>query len=125
MMRSRFPGIMLALAASVALLGCGKEEPPPPPAPTAPPPKPEITVKLGHARIYAPMTGVVVAKHADVGALASNHRIVRRSENIRGIKTPTYANAVGSGGKSVPLRSAPERFPPSASSAAMPWSDPR
>lgn len=48
---------MLALAASIALIGCGKEEPPPPPpapAPVTPPPKPEITVNLGHV---APMTG--------------------------------------------------------------------
>ncbi|MCX8146158.1 MAG: branched-chain amino acid ABC transporter substrate-binding protein [Azovibrio sp.] len=57
MKTSRFPGLMLALAASVALIGCGKEEPPPPPpapAPVTPPPKPEITVNLGHV---APMTG--------------------------------------------------------------------
>ncbi len=57
MTTSRFPGIMLALAAAVTLMGCGKEEPPPPPpapAPVAPPPKPEITVNLGHV---APMTG--------------------------------------------------------------------
>jgi branched-chain amino acid transport system substrate-binding protein len=61
---SCFPGITLALAASIALIGCGqKEEPKPPaaapaaapaPAPVAPPPKPEVTVKLGHV---APMTG--------------------------------------------------------------------
>jgi len=59
MTTSRFPGIMLALAAGIALIGCGKEAPPPPPpppppAPVAPPPKPEITVNLGHV---APMTG--------------------------------------------------------------------
>ena len=62
---SRFPGITLALAASIALIGCGqKEEPKPqaaapapaaaPAAPPPPPPKPEVTVKLGHV---APMTG--------------------------------------------------------------------
>jgi branched-chain amino acid transport system substrate-binding protein len=62
---SRFPGITLALAASIAMIGCGqKEEPKPqaaapapavaPAAPPPPPPKPEVTVKLGHV---APMTG--------------------------------------------------------------------
>ena len=62
---SRFPGITLALAASIAVIGCGqKEEPKPqaaapapaaaPAAPPPPPPKPEVTVKLGHV---APMTG--------------------------------------------------------------------
>ncbi|MDQ5882329.1 MAG: branched-chain amino acid transport system substrate-binding protein [Pseudomonadota bacterium] len=62
---SRFPGITLALAASIALIGCGQKEEPKPqaaaPAPAAapvtpppPPPKPEVTVKLGHV---APMTG--------------------------------------------------------------------
>mgnify|MGYP002784553394 CR=1 FL=1 len=56
---SRFPGITLALAASIALIGCGqKEEPKPqaaaPAAPAAPAPKPEMTVKIGHV---APMTG--------------------------------------------------------------------
>ncbi len=56
---SRFPGITLALAASIALIGCGqKEEPKPqaaaPAAPAAPAPKPEMTVKVGHV---APMTG--------------------------------------------------------------------
>jgi branched-chain amino acid transport system substrate-binding protein len=62
---SRFPGITLALVASIAVIGCGqKEEPKPqaaapapaaaPAAPPPPPPKPEVTVKLGHV---APMTG--------------------------------------------------------------------
>ena len=62
---SRFPGITLALAASIALIGCGQKEEPKPqaaaPAPAAapvtpppPPPKPEVSVKLGHV---APMTG--------------------------------------------------------------------
>jgi branched-chain amino acid transport system substrate-binding protein len=61
---SCFPGITLALAASIALIGCGQKEEPKPqaaapaavpaPAPAAPPPKPEVTVKLGHV---APMTG--------------------------------------------------------------------
>ncbi len=59
---NRFPGITLALAASIAVIGCGQKEEPKPaaapaPAPAAAPapaPKPEVTVKLGHV---APMTG--------------------------------------------------------------------
>ena len=62
MQLTRFPGITLALAASIAVIGCGKkEEPAPAPAPApaaatapAPAPKPEVTVKIGHV---APMTG--------------------------------------------------------------------
>ena len=69
MTTSRFPGIMLALAAAVAVIACGKEEPPPPPpAPVAPPPKPEITVNLGHA---APLSGPLahLGKDNENGAL--------------------------------------------------------
>ncbi len=63
MQLTRFPGITLALAASIALIGCGQKEEPKPqaaapaPAPAAAPapaPKPEVTVKIGHV---APMTG--------------------------------------------------------------------
>lgn len=59
MTNPRIPGLMLALAASIAMIGCGKEEPPPPPpapAPVAPPPKPEVTVTLGHV---APLSGAL------------------------------------------------------------------
>jgi len=62
---TRFPGIALALAASLALIGCGQKEAPKPqaatpapvPAPAAAPApaaKPEQIVRLGHV---APMTG--------------------------------------------------------------------
>ena len=62
MQLTRFPGITLALAASIAVIGCSRRKNPPPrllrppaaaPAP-APAPKPEVTVKIGHV---APMTG--------------------------------------------------------------------
>jgi len=60
---SRIPSITLAIAAAIAMLGCGqKEEPKAAPAPAAPAaaapaapaPTPEVTVKLGHV---APLTG--------------------------------------------------------------------
>lgn len=46
-------GLVLSIAAALALIGCGKEAPPPPPA-AAPAPPPPLVVKLGHA---APLTG--------------------------------------------------------------------
>ena len=49
-----FPGIMLTLAAALALAGCQKSEPPAPAAAPAAPQAREITVKIGHA---APLTG--------------------------------------------------------------------
>lgn len=57
----QFPvkGITLAIAAALALFGCGKEEPrqqapAPQAAPAAPPSMPTVTVKIGHS---APLTG--------------------------------------------------------------------
>ena len=59
---SRIPSMTLAIAAAIAMIGCGqKEEPKPAPAPAAAPAapaapaaKPELTIKLGHV---APLTG--------------------------------------------------------------------
>lgn len=42
------------LAAAIALLGCGKEEPKQPPVTAAPPPPPSIEIKIGHV---GPLTG--------------------------------------------------------------------
>ncbi|WP_201212197.1 branched-chain amino acid ABC transporter substrate-binding protein [Rhodocyclus purpureus] len=56
MSNARFPGIMLTLVASLALVACGKEEQKAPAAPPAPAAKPEITVSLGHV---APLTGAL------------------------------------------------------------------
>ncbi len=60
----RVPGVLVVLAASVAVIGCGKKEEPkaaaPAPAPAAaapaPAPKPEMVVKIGHV---APLTGTI------------------------------------------------------------------
>jgi branched-chain amino acid transport system substrate-binding protein len=59
----RTPGVLLVLAASLAVIGCGKKEEPkaaaPAPAPVAAPapaPKPEMVVKIGHV---APLTGPI------------------------------------------------------------------
>ncbi|MBL8395049.1 MAG: branched-chain amino acid ABC transporter substrate-binding protein [Candidatus Accumulibacter sp.] len=58
----RIPGVLVVLAASVALIGCGKKEEPkaaapaPAPAAAAPAPKPEMVVKIGHV---APLTGPI------------------------------------------------------------------
>ncbi|MBW7902084.1 MAG: branched-chain amino acid ABC transporter substrate-binding protein [Rhodocyclaceae bacterium] len=59
MQLSRFPGITLVLAASIALIGCGQKEEPKPQAAApadsaASAPKPEVVVKIGHV---APITG--------------------------------------------------------------------
>ena len=57
MRMTRFPGILFAVAAAVAMVGCGKkEEPKPAAAPTAPAGKPEMVVKIGHV---APLTGPI------------------------------------------------------------------
>jgi len=60
---ARIPGVLIVLAASVAMIGCGKKEEPkaaaPAPAPAAAPapaPKPEMVVKIGHV---APLTGPI------------------------------------------------------------------
>ncbi len=57
----RIPGVLVVLAASVAVIGCGKKEEPkaaaPAPAATpAPAAKPELVVKIGHV---APLTGPI------------------------------------------------------------------
>jgi branched-chain amino acid transport system substrate-binding protein len=60
----RIPGVLVVLAASVAVVGCGKKEEPkaaaPAPAPAAArlhrQPKPEMVVKIGHV---APLTGPI------------------------------------------------------------------
>lgn len=58
----RIPGVLVVLAASVAVIGCGKKEEPkaaapaPAPAAAAPAPKPEMVVKIGHV---APLTGPI------------------------------------------------------------------
>jgi len=64
MTHSRISSMTLAMAAAIALIGCGQKEeakpaaPAPvaeaPAAPAAPAPAPEVTVKLGHV---APLTG--------------------------------------------------------------------
>ena len=62
MSNPRIPSMTLAIAAAIAMIGCGQKEEPKPvaapaPAPVAapvPPPAPELTVKLGHV---APLTG--------------------------------------------------------------------
>ncbi|HNL97131.1 MAG TPA: branched-chain amino acid ABC transporter substrate-binding protein [Accumulibacter sp.] len=58
----RIPGVLVVLAASLAVIGCGKKEEPkaaapaPAPAAAAPAPKPEMVVKIGHV---APLTGPI------------------------------------------------------------------
>jgi branched-chain amino acid transport system substrate-binding protein len=63
MKHAHIPGVLMVLAASVAMIGCGKKEEPkaaaPAPAPAAAPapaPKPEMVVKIGHV---APLTGPI------------------------------------------------------------------
>jgi len=58
MRMTRFPGILVALAAAVAVVGCGKKEEPQQQAaaPAAPAAKPEMVVKIGHV---APLTGPI------------------------------------------------------------------
>ena len=53
----RIPSITLAIAAAIAMIGCGQKEEPKGAAPAAAPapaPTPEVTVKIGHV---APLTG--------------------------------------------------------------------
>ncbi|HRF71292.1 MAG TPA: branched-chain amino acid ABC transporter substrate-binding protein [Accumulibacter sp.] len=56
----RIPGVLLALAASVAVIGCGKKEEPkaaaPAPVAAAPAAQPTMVVKIGHV---APLTGPI------------------------------------------------------------------
>ncbi|MCC6610429.1 MAG: branched-chain amino acid ABC transporter substrate-binding protein [Burkholderiales bacterium] len=60
-MQASLKALTLAAAMTLAVAGCGKEEPPPPPAPkaaapAAPPAPPELVVKIGSA---APTTGPI------------------------------------------------------------------
>jgi branched-chain amino acid transport system substrate-binding protein len=91
---SSFPGITLALAASIAIIGCGQKEEPKPqaaapaPAPAAAPapaPKPEVTVKLGHV---APMTGpqAHLGKDNENGALLAIEELNAQALEIGGAK---------------------------------------
>ncbi|HNJ77216.1 MAG TPA: branched-chain amino acid ABC transporter substrate-binding protein [Azospira sp.] len=93
MQLTRFPGITLALAASIAVIGCGKkEEPAPAPAPApaaatapAPAPKPEVTVKIGHV---APMTGpqAHLGKDNESGAKLAIEELNAQNLEIGGAK---------------------------------------
>ena len=70
---ARFPGIILATAAAVALVACGKKEEPQQAAAPAPAAKPEVVVKIGHV---APLTGPIahLGKDNENGArLAVEH----------------------------------------------------
>ncbi|TXG87143.1 MAG: branched-chain amino acid ABC transporter substrate-binding protein [Rhodocyclaceae bacterium] len=91
---TRFPGITLALAASIALIGCGQKEEPKPqaaapaPAPAAAPapaPKPEVTVKIGHV---APMTGpqAHLGKDNESGAKLAIEELNAQNLEIGGAK---------------------------------------
>ncbi len=95
MQLTRFPGITLALAASIAVIGCGKKEAPAPapaPAPAAAPapapapaPKPEVTVKIGHV---APMTGpqAHLGKDNESGARLAIEELNAQNLEIGGAK---------------------------------------
>ena len=91
MQLTRFPGITLALAASIAVIGCGKKEAPAPapaPAPAAAPapaPKPEVTVKIGHV---APMTGpqAHLGKDNESGAKLAIEELNAQNLEIGGAK---------------------------------------
>ena len=94
MQLTRFPGITLALAASIALIGCGQKEEPKPqaaapaPAPAAAPapaPKPEVTVKIGHV---APMTGpqAHLGKDNESGAKLAIEELNAQNLEIGGAK---------------------------------------
>ncbi|MFO1345174.1 MAG: branched-chain amino acid ABC transporter substrate-binding protein [Rhodocyclaceae bacterium] len=93
MQLTRFPGITLALAASIAVIGCSKkEEPAPAPAPApaaapapAPAPKPEVTVKIGHV---APMTGpqAHLGKDNESGAKLAIEELNAQNLEIGGAK---------------------------------------
>lgn len=85
MKSSRFPGLMLAIAAAIATVGCLKDDPPPPPAPTAPPPKPEVTIKIGHA---APLTGpqAHLGKDNENGAVMAVEELNAQKLEIGGAK---------------------------------------
>ena len=56
----RMPSVLIALAASVAVIGCGKKEEPKAAAPAAPvaaaPAAEEVIVRIGHV---APLTGPI------------------------------------------------------------------
>ena len=94
MQMTRYPGITLALAASIALIGCGQKEEPKPqaaapaPAPAAAPapaPKPEVTVKIGHV---APMTGpqAHLGKDNESGAKLAIEELNAQNLEIGGAK---------------------------------------
>lgn len=94
MQLTRFPGITLALAASIALIGCGQKEEPKPqaaapaPAPAAAPapaPKPEVMVKIGHV---APMTGpqAHLGKDNESGAKLAIEELNAQNLEIGGAK---------------------------------------
>ena len=92
MQLTRFPGITLALAASIAVIGCGKKEEPAPrlPGPAAnlapaPAPKPEVTVKIGHV---APMTGpqAHLGKDNESGAKLAIEELNAQNLEIGGAK---------------------------------------
>jgi len=82
------PGTTLALAAAIALIGCGNKEEPAPqaaPAPAAPVAKPEITVKIGHA---APLTGpqAHIGKDNEYGATLAVEELNAKGLEIGGAK---------------------------------------
>jgi branched-chain amino acid transport system substrate-binding protein len=81
---NRFSSMTLAIAAAVALFGCGnKEEPKPVAAPE--PVKPEVTVKLGHV---APLTGpqAHLGKDNEFGAKLAIEELNAKGLEIGGAK---------------------------------------
>ena len=85
MMRlARFPGVVLVIAASVALFGCGKKEEPVAAAPAPVVPK-EVVVKIGHV---APLTGGIahLGKDNENGALLAINEANARGTVIGGAK---------------------------------------
>jgi branched-chain amino acid transport system substrate-binding protein len=81
---NRLPSMTLAIAAAVALIGCGnKEEPKPVAAPE--PAKPEVTIKLGHV---APLTGpqAHLGKDNEFGAKLAVEELNAKGLEIGGAK---------------------------------------